>query len=89
MSLEPLLGPVPSLDLEGVDWVMVGGESGPDHRSLDLPWVRDIRDRWVDRRVALFFKQVGGLIPKAGGRQLDGRTWDEFPTTAAAAVAGV
>ncbi|WP_449352112.1 DUF5131 family protein [Streptomyces shaanxiensis] len=81
LSLEPLLGPVPSLDLKGIDWVIVGGESGPQHRPLDLDWVRDIRDRCVDRRVALFFKQIGGLTPKAGGRLLDGRTWDEYPTT--------
>jgi protein gp37 len=79
LSLEPLLGPVPSLELSRIDWVIVGGESGPDHRPLDLAWVRDIRDRCVDLRVALFFKQVGGLTPKAGGRLLDGRTWDEYP----------
>ncbi|MFI6495478.1 DUF5131 family protein [Streptomyces sp. NPDC050564] len=53
------------------------------HRSLALTWVRDIRDRCVDLRGALFFKQVGGLTPKAGGRLLDGRTWDEYPSTAA------
>ncbi|WUO18523.1 phage Gp37/Gp68 family protein [Streptomyces sp. NBC_00287] len=82
LSLEPLLGPVPSLELSRIDWVIVGGESGPAHRALDLAWVRDIRDRCVDRRVALFFKQVGGLTPKAGGRMLDGRTWDEYPATA-------
>ncbi|QKV97206.1 phage Gp37/Gp68 family protein [Streptomyces sp. NA02950] len=86
LSLEPLLGPVPSLELSGIDWVIVGGESGSAHRPLDLAWVRDIRDRCVELRVALFFKQVGGLTPKAGGRLLDGRTWDEYP--AAAAVVG-
>ena len=79
LSLEPLLGPLPSLDLTGIDWVIVGGESGPRHRRLDLDWVRGIRDRCVRLRVALFFKQVGGATPKAGGRLLDGRTWDEFP----------
>ncbi|MDQ1051981.1 DUF5131 family protein [Streptomyces sp. V4I2] len=82
LSLEPLLGPVPSLELSRIDWVIVGGESGPAHRPLDLAWVRDIRDRCVDLRVSLFFKQVGGLTPKAGGRLLDGRTWDEYPATA-------
>jgi protein gp37 len=82
LSLEPLLGPVPSLELSQIGWVIVGGESGPAHRALDLAWVRDIRDRCVDLRVALFFKQVGGLTPKAGGRLLDGRTWDECPATA-------
>jgi protein gp37 len=79
LSLEPLLGPLPSLDLTGIDWTIVGGESGPNHRPLELDWVRDIRDRCADQRIALFFKQVGGLTPKAGGRVLDGRTWDEFP----------
>lgn len=83
LSLEPLLGPVPSLDLDGIDWVIVGGESGPHYRPLELDWVRDIRERCLDRRVALFFKQVGGRVPKAGGRLLDGRTWDEYPAPAA------
>jgi protein gp37 len=82
LSLEPLPGPVPSLELSGIDWVIVGGESGPANRPLDLTWVRDIRDRCVDLQVALFFKQVGGLTPKAGGRLLDGRTWNEYPATA-------
>ncbi|MET9911553.1 phage Gp37/Gp68 family protein [Streptomyces sp. NPDC006476] len=83
LSLEPLLGPVPSLDLAGIDWVIVGGESGRQHRPLDLDWVRAIRDQCVDHQVALFFKQIGGLTPKAGGRLLDGRTWDEYPPTTA------
>ncbi|MGW6796675.1 DUF5131 family protein [Streptomyces chartreusis] len=61
LSLEPLLGPVPSLELSRIDWVIVGGERGPAHRPLDLGRFRDIRDRYVDLRVALFFKQVGGL----------------------------
>lgn len=81
LSLEPLLGPLPSLDLAGIDWVIVGGESGPRHRPLDLGWVRDIRDRCQALGVALFFKQVGGPTPKAGGRLLDGRTWDQMPTS--------
>lgn len=80
LSLEPLLGPLPSLDLTGISWVIVGGESGPNFRQLDLDWVRDLRDRCISLRIPLFFKQVGGLSPKAGGRLLDGRTWDEFPT---------
>jgi protein gp37 len=79
LSLEPLLGPLPSLDLAGIDWVIVGGESGPDFRPLDLGWVRDLRDRCVSMRIPLFFKQIGGLTPKAGGRLLDGRTWDQYP----------
>ena len=80
LSLEPLLGPLPSLDLTGIDWVIVGGESGPGFRPLDLLWVREIRDRCVEGNVALFLKQIGGRTPKAGGRLLDGRSWDQYPT---------
>ena len=87
LSLEPLLGPLPSLDLAGIDWVIIGGESGPNARRLDLDWVRDLRDRCTELRISLFFKQVGGLTPKAGGRLLDGRTWDEFPTASEASPA--
>lgn len=79
LSLEPLLGPLPSLDFAGIHWVIVGGESGPGHRPLDLDWVREIRDRCVELGIPLFFKQVGGRTPKAGGRLLDGRTWDQMP----------
>jgi len=81
LSLEPLLSPLPSLDLTGIDWVIVGGESGPGHRPVDMAWVREIRDRCLAVGVAFFFKQVGGSTPKAGGRELDGRTWDQYPTT--------
>jgi protein gp37 len=88
LSLEPLLGPLASLDLAGIDWVIVGGESGPGFRPLDLDWVRDLRDRCIRLRIPLFFKQVGGRSPKAGGRELDGRTWDEFPVVAEAVVRG-
>ncbi len=80
LSLEPLLGPLPSLDLASIDWVIVGGESGPDFRPLDLGWVRDLRDRCVSMQIPLFFKQIGGPTPKAGGRLLDGRTWDQYPS---------
>lgn len=80
LSCEPLLGPLPNLDLSGIDWVIVGGESGPNFRPLNLDWVRDLRDRCQGLPTALFFKQVGGLSPKAGGRLLDGRTWDEYPS---------
>lgn len=79
LSLEPLLGPLGPLDLEGIDWAIVGGESGPGARPLDIDWVRDIRDQCHATGVAFFFKQWGGRTPKAGGRELDGRTWDEFP----------
>jgi protein gp37 len=87
LSVEPLLGPLPGLDLEDIDWVIVGGESGPRHRRLDLDWVRDIRDQCVAQRIPFFFKQVGGIRPKSGGRLLDGRTWDEMPAEAGGLVA--
>ena len=80
LSVEPLLGRLPGLNLEDIDWVIVGGESGRRHRRLDLGWVRDIRDRCVTERIPFFFKQVGGVRPKSGGRLLNGRTWDEMPT---------
>jgi protein gp37 len=83
LSLEPLLGSLPSLDLTGIDWVIVGGESGPRCRPMDPEWVRDLRDRSTSQGVPFFFKQWGGRTPKAGGRELDGRTWDEFPTPGA------
>jgi protein gp37 len=79
LSLEPLLGPLPCLPLEGIQWVIVGGESGPRCRPIDEGWVRDIRDQCVSAGVAFFFKQWGGTRPKAGGRRLEGRTWDEMP----------
>jgi protein gp37 len=80
LSLEPLLGPLPSLELDSIDWAIVGGESGPGHRPLDPSWVRTIRDSCTSAGIALFFKQWGGRTPKAGGRQLDGRTWDQWPS---------
>lgn len=79
LSCEPLLGPLPSLDLSGIGWVIVGGESGPNHRPIEAAWVRDIRDRSIGEGVPFFFKQWGGYKAKAGGRLLDGRTWDEMP----------
>jgi protein gp37 len=82
VSLEPLLGPLPTLDLSGINWVIVGGESGLCHRDVDLDWVRNIRDCCIRSGVAFFFKQVGGRTPKAGGRLLDGRTWDQMPAVA-------
>jgi protein gp37 len=80
LSIEPLLGPIPDLPLDGIDWVIVGGESGPVRRPIDPAWVRDIRNQCVAAGVAFFFKQWGGRVAKAGGRRLDGRTWDEMPT---------
>ncbi|MEX2374988.1 MAG: phage Gp37/Gp68 family protein [Dehalococcoidia bacterium] len=79
LSCEPLLGPLPSLDFRGIDWVIVGGESGAHARRMDIEWVRQLRDRAIGIGVAFFFKQWGGRTPKAGGRQLDQRTWDEMP----------
>ena len=79
LSVEPLLGPIPHLPLDGIDWVIVGGESGPGHRRIDAAWVREIRDQCDMAHVRFFFKRWGGRTPKAGGRVLDGRTWDEQP----------
>lgn len=79
LSLEPLIGPLPSLDLSGIDWVIVGGESGPGARPMDEGWVVEIRDQCVDQDVPFFFKQWGGVFKKHTGRVLDGRTWDEYP----------
>jgi len=79
VSAEPLLGPLTSLQLDHLDWVITGGESGPRFRACDPAWVRDLRDRSLDAGVAFFHKQWGGRTPKAGGRLLDGRTWDLLP----------
>lgn len=79
ISAEPLLGSLADLDLAGIDWVIAGGESGAGHRPMDPEWVRELRDNCVDAGVAFFFKQWGGHTPKAGGRELDGRTWDAYP----------
>jgi protein gp37 len=79
LSLEPLLGPLPSLNLTNINWVITGGESGPGARPCDPDWVRAIRDKCQETGTAFFHKQWGGRTPKSGGRLLDGRTWDEFP----------
>lgn len=79
LSIEPLLGPVGALNLDGIDWVIVGGESGPGARFMDPDWVRDIREQCISANVAFFFKQWGGLRPKTGGRSLDGREWSQLP----------
>ncbi|MBN2328745.1 MAG: phage Gp37/Gp68 family protein [Candidatus Omnitrophica bacterium] len=79
LSLEPLLGPLSDLNLDGVDWVIVGGESGPGARPMQLDWVRDIREQCIHADVPFFFKQWGGINKKKNGRILDGRTWDEMP----------
>lgn len=78
LSCEPLLGPL-SLDLDGISWVIVGGESGIGYRPMNELWAIEIRDQCIAAGVAFFFKQWGGRTPKAKGRALEGRTWDEFP----------
>ena len=79
LSVEPLLGPLRRLDLRGIHWVIVGGESGPGARPMDPDWVRGIRDQCRDTGVGFFFKQWGGVNKKKTGRTLDGRTWDQGP----------
>lgn len=78
LSIEPLVGPV-ELDLDGIDWVIVGGESGAGARPVDAQWVRQVRDSCIASDVPFFFKQWGGRTPKSGGRQLDGVEWDQYP----------
>lgn len=79
LSLEPLLGPLPGLNLEGIDWVVLGGESGPGARPMNPDWATDIRDQCLAAGVPFFFKQWGGFNKKKAGRLLDGRTWDQMP----------
>ena len=79
LSIEPLIDAVGAIDLVGIDWVIAGGESGPGARPVTLEWLRDVRDQCIRQDVAFFFKQWGGVRPKSGGRQLDGREWSEFP----------
>jgi protein gp37 len=86
LSLEPLLGPLPSLSLKDIDWVIVGGESGPGARPMDAQWVRQIRERCLRANVPFFFKQWGGAVKSRMGRLLDGRLWDEMPAAAAASA---
>jgi protein gp37 len=80
LSLEPLLGPLPNLDLRGIDWAIVGGESGPGARPMPEAWVVEIRDQCLRSRVPFFFKQWGGVNKKRAGRILEGRTWDQMPS---------
>ena len=79
LSLEPLLGPLPAIPLQEIDWVIVGGESGPGARPMEADWVRDIRDNCLESKVPFFFKQSGGVFKKTTGRMLDNRIWDETP----------
>ena len=86
LSLEPLLAALPKLNLRGIDWAIVGGESGPGARPVDPSWVADLRDQCLKARVPFFFKQWGGVQKKRTGRTLDGRTWDQMPAHAELAV---
>jgi protein gp37 len=82
LSCEPLLGPISPICLDGIDWVIVGGESGPNARPMRLEWVTAIRDLCLSAGIPYFFKQWGGWNKKATGRTLDGRVWDERPVLA-------
>lgn len=79
LSLEPLIGPLPNMNLSGIHWAIVGGESGPGARPMDEAWAVDIREQCHRAKVAFFFKQWGGVNKKRTGRLLEGRTWDEMP----------
>jgi protein gp37 len=82
LSVEPLLGPISDLPLDGIHWVIVGGESGPRRRPVQREWVLEVRDRCLAARVPFFFKQWGGRFPKSGGRELEGREWNQMPAPA-------
>jgi protein gp37 len=84
LSIEPLIGAVGAVDLTGIHWVIVGGESGPGSRPMAEDWVREVLAQCEAQNVAFFFKQWGGIRPKTGGRTLDGREWNEMPVLAAA-----
>ena len=79
LSLEPLLGPIPQINLDGIDWIIVGGESGPGARPIAHEWVVNIRDQCIEANVPFFFKQWGGVNKKKAGRLLDGRIWEQLP----------
>jgi protein gp37 len=82
LSIEPLIGPVGALDLNGIHWVIVGGESGPRSRPMKEEWALEVRDQCLKADVYFFFKQWGGFRPKSGGRELEGRVWNGLPETA-------
>ena len=79
LSLEPLLGPLTKMNLDGIDWVIVGGESGPGARPVNEDWILDIRDQCLQANVPFFFKQWGGVHKKKNGRVLQGQTWSMMP----------
>jgi protein gp37 len=82
LSCEPLLGPLAGINLDGIGWVIAGGESGAHYRPMEVSWARGIRNTCLDADVPFFFKQWGGRTPKMRGRELDGRTWDQYPASA-------
>ncbi len=87
LSLEPLLGPLPNLDLRNIDWVIVGGESGPKASPIKKEWVLDIKEQCKTVGIRFFFKQWGGVNKKKTGRRLEGRTWNEYPKTGKSSIA--
>jgi protein gp37 len=87
LSVEPLIGAVGEVDLSGIHWVIAGGESGPGARPMAIDWARELRDQCSEQEVAFFFKQWGGIRPKTGGRDLDGREWNELPVPVASRAA--
>jgi len=88
LSLEPLLGPLSNLDLEGIGWVIVGGESGPGARPMQEDWVLSVRDLCLENHVPFFFKQWGGVRKKAAGRELQHRTWEQMPPVSSGPTSG-
>lgn len=86
ISAEPLLGTLEGLELDGIHWLIAGGESGPGHRPVRIEWLRELRDRCLEEDIPFFFKQWGGRWPKAGGRLLDGKRWGQMPNLAVAAA---
>jgi protein gp37 len=81
LSVEPLIGPIGTIDLTGIHWIIAGGESGPGARPMNIEWAREVRDQCAAKGVSFFFKQWGGIRPKSGGRELDGREWNELPSS--------
>jgi protein gp37 len=88
LSIEPLIGSVGEMNLDGIHWVIAGGESGPNSRPMQIEWAREIRDQCAKKEVAFFFKQWGGFRPKTGGRSLDGREWNELPNSISSSKRG-
>ena len=83
ISFEPLLGPIGKVDLSGIDWAIVGGESGPKSRRMEESWAVELHEQCIESGVAFFFKQWGGVRPKSGGRLLRGKEWNEYPSYSA------